>query len=223
MMIADLNPEILVTAYADNVALVGKRSLVLSAADQFVAISAEKNLKLNPAESLLYSPNQIASRSQDENTMVSPGGMELPYTSQGIKILGSPMGEESFSQESLTKIASKIENDVLLLKSFPNLHQRLKLATFCANKRMSYFLRTVSPEISRNTIVKLDETFDRFWAETLKFPQNHQTSPFQREYSNALAQIRLGIREGGCGCMRNAPILAAAHYCALAQFAFWVD
>ena len=39
MMIADLNPEILVTAYADNVALVEKQSLVLSAVDQFVTMS----------------------------------------------------------------------------------------------------------------------------------------------------------------------------------------
>jgi hypothetical protein len=95
----------------------------------------------------------------------------------------------------LEKIGSKIENDILLLKSLPYLHQRLKLATFCANKRLTYFFRTVSPELLRNTVHKFDETFDRFWAETLQFPQNFQTSPFQREYSNAIAQIRLGIRE----------------------------
>jgi hypothetical protein len=113
--------------------------------------------------------------------------------------LGSPIGEEAFAQELLEKLGSKIENDILLLKSFPYLQQRLKLATFCANKRLSYFLRTISPELSRNTVTKLDETFDKFWAEALQFPQNYNTSPFQREYSNAIAQIRLGIREGGCG------------------------
>ena len=223
MKIADLYPDILVTAYADNVALVGKRSRVLLAVDQFVTFLAEKNLKLNPAESLIYSPKRTVSQSQEIDTVVSAGGLELPCTSRGIKILGSPIGEETFAQELLEKIGSKVENDILLLKSFPYLHQRLKLATFCANKRLSYFLRTISPELSRNMVVKLDETFDKFWAETLQFPQNYQTSPFQREYSNAIAQIRLGIREGGCGCMRNAPILAAAHYSALAQFAFWMD
>ena len=211
------------TAYADNVALVGMRSRLLSAVDQFVGMLAEKNLKLNPAESLLYSPRQNVSQSQEGYNMTSFGGLELPCTSRGIKVLGSPIGEEAFAQELLEKIGSKIENDILLLKSFPYLHQRLKLATFCANKRLSYFLRTISPEFSRNTVIKLDETFDKFWAETLQFPQNYQTSPFRREYSNAIAQIRLGIRDGGCGCLRNAPILAAAHYSALAQFAFWMD
>ena len=223
MKIADLYPDILVTAYADNVALVGMRSRLLSAVDQFVGMLAEKNLKLNPAESLLYSPRQNVSQSQEGYNMTSFGGLELPCTSRGIKVLGSPIGEEAFAQELLEKIGSKIENDILLLKSFPYLHQRLKLATFCANKRLSYFLRTISPEFSRNTVIKLDETFDKFWAETLQFPQNYQTSPFRREYSNAIAQIRLGIRDGGCGCLRNAPILAAAHYSALAQFAFWMD
>jgi hypothetical protein len=33
MQIADIYPDILVTAYADNVALVGRRSWVLSAVD----------------------------------------------------------------------------------------------------------------------------------------------------------------------------------------------
>jgi hypothetical protein len=142
---------------------------------------------LNPAESFLYSPKQNILQIQERNSMVSSGGLELPCTSRGSKVLGSPIGEETFVQELLKKIGSKIENDILLLKSFPCLHQRLKLATFCANKRLSYFLRTISPELSRNTVIKLDETFDNFWAETLQFPENYQSSPFQREYFNAIA------------------------------------
>jgi hypothetical protein len=58
MKIAGLYPDTLITAYA---ALVGTRSQVLSAVDQFVTILAEKNLKLKQTESLLYSPNQNGS------------------------------------------------------------------------------------------------------------------------------------------------------------------
>ncbi len=70
------------------------------------------------------------------------------------------IGEKNFAQDLFEKIGSKIEND-LHLKSFPYLqvHQSLKLATFCANKRLTYFLRTVSPEFSRNTVIKLERIF----------------------------------------------------------------
>ncbi len=37
------------------------------------------------------------------------------------------------------------------------------------------------PELLRNILVKLDETFDILCAETLQFPQNSKTIP-QREY-----------------------------------------
>ncbi len=63
-----------VTAYADNVALVGMQSRLLSAVDQFVGMIAEKNLKLNPAESLLYSPRQNVLQSQEGYNMTSFGG-----------------------------------------------------------------------------------------------------------------------------------------------------
>ena len=218
MHLADQYPEILVSAYADNVALIGRRSQILAAADTFVASAAENNLQLNPSESLCYIPG--TSNSQD--TVMSPGGLNFPCTSRGLKILGSPIGEDMFAQELLTKIALKIESDLQLHKAFPNIHQRLKLATFCSNKRISYFLQTVSPRISRNIIAQLDSTFDTFWAETLKFPHNYNDTSLSREYSNAIRQIRLGIREGGCGCFRNIPILEAAHYSGLAQFVFWM-
>jgi hypothetical protein len=101
----DIIPDILVTAYA----LVGMRSRVLTAVDQFVIILAENNLKLNPAESLLYSPKQDVSRSQEGNNMVSSGGLELPCTSQGIKVLGSPIGEETFAQEVLENLDQRLK------------------------------------------------------------------------------------------------------------------
>ncbi len=92
--------------------------------------------------------------------------------------LGKPYWRGNICTRGVGKLGSKIENDIRLLKSFPYLHQRLKLATFCANKRLTYFLRTVSPELSRNTVIKLDEIFDRFWAETMQFNKKYQTSPF---------------------------------------------
>ncbi len=59
-------------------------------------------------------------------------------------------------------------------------------------------LRTISTEISRIMIIKVDEKIDKFRAETLQFTKNYQTSPFQRNYS--IAQIRSNYRK-----MRGTP------------------
>ena len=41
-------------------------------------------------------------------------------------------------------------------------------------------------------------------------------------YERALQQLRLGIRDGGCGCFRNGPIIAAASYGAMATTLQWL-
>ena len=48
------------------------------------------------------------------------------------------------------------------------------------------------------------------------------STQLQRHVSKQrILKCNSGIREGGCGCFRNIPILEAAHYSGLAQFVFW--
>ncbi len=56
-----------------------------------------------------------------------------------FKGLGKPKRRGYAAQDLLEKIASKFVNDIFLLKSFPYRYLHFKLATFRANKTMSYF------------------------------------------------------------------------------------
>ena len=46
-------------------------------------------------------------------------GFILPCTSEGIKILGAPIGNQHFEEEQFKKFAIKIEDDLSLLQQFP--------------------------------------------------------------------------------------------------------
>jgi hypothetical protein len=96
-----------------------------------------------------------------------------------------------------------IENDLSLLKSFPNLHKRTKLLTFNINTRLNYFVLTTPPEISSVTTERLETSVDEFLAHTLHFPTDYKTNQNASSYTNALQQIQLGILDRGCGCDNN--------------------
>ncbi len=90
-----------------------------------------------------------------------------------------------------------IENDLSLLKSFPNLHKRTKFLPFNNNTGLNYFVLTTPPEIFSVTTERLDTSVDEFLAHTLHFPTDYTTNQNASSYTNALHQIQLGIRDGG--------------------------
>ncbi len=73
----------------------------------------------------------------------------------GIKILGCPMGTDTFCANTLARTALKIEADLHALAVFPHLHQRIKMATFCTNTRPTYFLRAAKLHMSVPIMSKL--------------------------------------------------------------------
>ena len=95
--------------------------------------------------------------------MTTQNGLEFPCTTEGLKILGSPLGTAAFCQEQFNKTVHKIEQDHTLLKDFPYLHQRVKLLTFNVNTRINYSLRTTAPFITEPATSKLDQSVDNFW------------------------------------------------------------
>ena len=98
----------------------------------------------------------------------------------------------------------------------------MKLLTFNVNTRINYSLRTTAPFITEPATSKLDQSVDNFLADTLHFPDNFRTSEEALNYERAIQQLRLGIRDGGSGCFRNAPLAAAASYSALAVTISWL-
>ena len=219
--VADAHPEILIFAFADNGSFAGPQDQVLQVIDTYHQSLVAANLRLNPSESNIYIPLS----QQDPlpyQYLTTPQGIIIPCTASGIKMLGAPIGSTEFATEQFRKTANKIEKDLSLLKMFPQLHQRVKLLTFDINTRLNYFLRTTPPPISSSDTNKLDESVDKFWAYTLRFPSDYENHQEATSYLKALQQIRLGIRDGGCGCYYNKHIIHAAYYSSVADTIQWL-
>jgi len=120
------------------------------------------------------------------------------------------------------RTAASIEGDLVLLSEFPHIHQRIKMATYCANTRATYYLRAVKLATSMPIMKKLDASFDKFLAQTLQFEQGYKTSEQKHSYRRALTQSRLGIKQGGCGLTSNTMAAPAANYAALSAFTRWL-
>ena len=229
--------QVAVAAYADNVVFTGCLSEVLRAQDRYITLIAEVGLQLNPAESQLHVPewrsmsaSALSSIFKEtpfhflngEVSVKMLNGDLIPWRQEGMKVLGCPLGSETYCKLVLEAIADKIEQDLALLKEFPWLHQRTKLAIYCSNTRATYFLRAIAPNIAEPVMKRLDASFDDFLAHTLSFPATHRQESPLVPYDKALQQARLGIKQGGCGLTSVAMVVPAALFAAICAFIEWL-
>ena len=145
----------------------------------------------------------------------------IPLVKEGLKVLGCPIGSPAFCSATVGQIVADIQNDLLLLQDFQALHQRMKLATYCCNTRSSYLLRAMSPGSMEQYTRLLDKSFDDFTAHTLCFEQDYQDCQHKEYYQSALAQYRLGIKQGGMGMTSLELVAPVAYFVALREFHQW--
>ena len=110
----------------------------------------------------MWTKDSLADHPKEVST---PEGKVFPITIEGLKILGSPLGTCDFSERLFTDTGQKVEQDLFLLHEFPHIQLRMKLATFCTNMRISYFLRTVPQPVSDPIVKVLDSSFDALCAD----------------------------------------------------------
>jgi hypothetical protein len=67
----------------------------------------------------------------------------FPLKFDGIKFIGCPIGTGAYCNTHIQKAIATVRTDLDLLTHFPLLHQRIKLAIYCCNTRITYLLLTV--------------------------------------------------------------------------------
>jgi hypothetical protein len=211
--LGDAFPGVFITAYADNVVMSGPLSLVQKAHEAYCLKMQSVGLSVKAQESQLYIP-QWRGLSVDQMKTLNPqagtgpepnpsprfqmsNGDYIPIISEGISILGCPLGTPDFCTRQIQSVIADIKHDLDLLAAFPALHQRTKLGIYCSNTRISYMLRAVPIDLSLPQMETLDQYFDQFMAVTLHFERDYTTSAAAETYKRALRQIRLGIKRGG--------------------------
>ena len=238
MKVAESHSDVLILAYADNVFMIGKISDLRGAISDYKLYLAEAGLRLNPTESEAYVPAwqsvgedeiqpcpHITHQDGKQAIHVSDE-IEIPLNKEGIKVLGCPVGSEAYSEQLLSKAVTKIKNNLAVLREFPELHLRSKLAQYCVNTKITYFLRAKYPDVGSDTLDDLDLAFEDFYAHTLEFPESFRDPNACNEcevYKLALQQIRFDIRDGGLGLTSANCIAPAALYATMLDFVIWCD
>ena len=238
--------EVLVTGYADNTFFLGPLQAVTKAIPDFKVILQEANLQLNTSESNLHVPHWATqelsalaaqapifqSGSHDEFVYHLEGGDTIPLAHKGLQILGCPAGTDEFCTTRLDLSCSEIERDLDLLHEVQYLHQRTKLAIYCCNTRATHLARSLPLHISEPRLSSLDSAFDSFMAHTLGFDsESGQHGPVFKDYDSgqhgpvykaALAQLRLGIKQGGFGLTSQKLVDPAVLLVATREFQQWL-
>ena len=228
------HPDVFLSAYADNCIITGPLSKVQAAVAEYQTTMLQAGLLLNPSDSAVYIPawRQLSSSELQAKGSVSTsidGTLHLqmsdstafPLALDGIKVLGCPIGTADYCASLVDKIISKVGTDLQHLKQFPHLHQRVKLAIYCCNTRITYLLRAVSFQSHLQRLRDYDTMFDSFMAHTLAFEDAYANSIHSSVYNQALQQCRLGIKQGGMGLTSAAMIAPAALHVALREFRTW--
>ena len=79
----------------------------------------------------------------------------------------------------------------------------------------------MSPGFMEQYTGLLDKSFDDFTAHTLCFEQDYQDCQYKEYYQSALAQYRLGIKQGGMGMTSLELVAPVAYFVALMEFHQW--
>ena len=138
--------------FSDNMALVGRMSKVFPAADDLRKSLLEIGLKLQPAESAIYIPSHIC---QDEPPSLLarlkesfPAFQDTPWSREGIKLLGCPLGTDEYTRTCLQQVCDGIAHRSAQQSVVDDGLIHLQLHKFCVNAMLQYFLRTTSPELT---------------------------------------------------------------------------
>ena len=134
--------------------MTGPLDKMKEALQQYTLDMRTAGLALNPSDSCTYIPSwrrlspdilktQPGVRVSDDQTyFIDMGnGDFFPLEFTGIKILGCPIGTQTYCENVNCSTIAKIEADLLLLKDCKWCHQQAKLAIYCCNTRITYLLR----------------------------------------------------------------------------------
>ena len=220
--------------FQDNIHIIGRLSDALRALDLFADyVREDLNLELNPRETECYVPGwqhldlvaavglpvcvTLEGEEGAGGSIRTPGGRIIPWRQQGIKTLGCPLGSDGFSDGFLAKLAEDINGDLKAIETIPSKHLQLRLATWCTGSRTNYYLRAIDTQRGANTWRIIDSHFDDFLARVLGVDCLREDGSVQR----GLAQLRLGMGQGGIGMVQAHLVESAAQHASAAAFQLW--
>ena len=140
MRLQDHNPNIKVLAYLDDVFVLGDPANVVPALDEIKSMFREINLVVADHKCEIYSPTPAACES-----LLS--SVSIPVTSEGVTVLGTPIGSSQFVAEASSSIAEKGDYLCNQLNSLNDLQSSMLLLRYCHIGCLNHLARSIPPNI----------------------------------------------------------------------------
>ena len=115
----------------------------------------------------------------------------------------------------------RILTDLARLDDIPHRHLRSKLAIYCCNGRLSYFMRLANLQTSLPEAQRFDQAMATFFRQTLRFPPPGQYGMRYALYELAIQQLRFPINDGGWGLSSAHLSAPCALYGGIGSFVHW--
>jgi hypothetical protein len=136
--IGQRHPDVLITAYADNVIFTGPLSKITLAHATYCGKMQEIGLEINSMESALYTQQwaslddpSLLAREDVLLAQPAPGrsasspllyrtfnNEHIPIVRHGLKVLGAPIGSQQYCAQLVRKVINSIKQDLDLLSAF---------------------------------------------------------------------------------------------------------
>jgi hypothetical protein len=198
------HPGVVITAYVDDVLLLGPPEMVrLAYLDLVEMMQTRLGLSSQPRKCSVYSPEGDVSAFPEDMA-----GSRVPL--EGIIVLGVPIGSDDFVQRTVLQRVRELGLVVPLLDLLRDAQMQYLLLRCCAHPRVSYTLRGVPPGLALLGAQQHDATIREGLQRIL---------PGAELSARALQVAGLPVRIGGLGLTSAVRISPAAYLGSWAQVA----
>ena len=188
------NQDVRVLAYLDDVFLLGPAEKVLATFSQLDSAFSHIHLQVAPEKCEIFSPSEIASLSV-------PSSCQIPVTSDGMMVLGSPIGIHDYVSSTACDIAGSGAQLCQELLQLDDTQSSMLLLRYCHVPRLNFLARTILPgQLQLATSIHDQQSRSCFSA--LMKCNNFSSQQWE--------QIVLPIRKGGFGLTAMAPVRTLA-------------
>ncbi|CEM35453.1 unnamed protein product [Vitrella brassicaformis CCMP3155] len=195
-------PDDFVSAFMDDIDSGLDETRVTGYVDRAEQLLSEKKLRLRRDKSAAWS----CCWQQDSDIPADIAASGVECSTEGITVLGCPLGGNSFIQHSLDKITTSHQPLLEAIVTFAQkgLQGLGLLLRYCASPRLNYWLRLLPPKpgVSLAAAERHDAAIIMAFRRMFRFPGDFPDS--------VSAQVQLPIRLGGFGLVSASTIARAA-------------
>ena len=191
-------PDLLILAYCDDVHIVGPPDQAIKAYRKYASLyNSVLQGELRDDKGCVYSPavNRDTLHALGLPTSVPPEPAtpsKMPFTNEGLRVLGAPVGSQTFYESFSTDTTDSIIADFEILSRMPTLQGQHVVATKALCHKINHLLRNIpgGEREYENTAARYDEVI-------LQVPTRASGSIVLPELSKQIAQQPWSL--GGMG------------------------